>query len=65
MRKANDRGVGEGNATTALAVPFVGTPKLSDTILFKKKKRRKKENENKRMRKKKRERETKAVITVL
>ena len=26
---AKIRGVGEGTATTAMAVPFVGTPKLS------------------------------------
>ena len=41
-RRPTGRGVGEGTAITAMAVPLVGTPKLSDTYSLKKAKRRKK-----------------------
>ena len=37
------RGVGDGTATTAMAVPFVGTPNLSDTNLFKEKREKQRE----------------------
>ena len=39
------RGVGEGTATPAMVVPFVGTPNLSDINFFFQGKGRKRENE--------------------
>ena len=63
------RGVGEGTATTAIAVPFVGTPKLSDTNFFQKKKEQvegnKKMKKKKKQKREKRERESKIKLFVV
>ena len=59
------RGVGEGTATTAMAVPFVGTPKLSGHQFPKLKKReRRKNKENRKKEDRQRQRDKERVSEI-
>ena len=53
------RGVGEGTATPAIAVPYVGTPNLSDINCFKEKEKKRENEINKKRKKEKKKRKKK------
>ena len=53
--RLRSRGVGEGTATTAMAVPFVGTPKLSGHQICQKRQKNKEKKRKERERERERE----------